>query len=71
MSDPEQVMHGRFTTVTQKVELHVGAKLGDKGVHFEASWSFETIDAYTIRLTLRCVSDSGGSQSGGGAIRRH
>jgi uncharacterized protein YndB with AHSA1/START domain len=34
---------------------HVGAKLGDKGVHFEASWSFEAIDAHTTRLTLRSL----------------
>lgn len=34
---------------------HGGAKEGEQGVHFEASWAFEEINASTTRLTLRSV----------------
>ncbi|MGC3982951.1 MAG: SRPBCC family protein [Steroidobacteraceae bacterium] len=46
-------------TVIREPELiaysHGGAKEGEQGVHFDASWTFEEINAWTTRLTLRSV----------------
>ncbi len=47
-----------FTIIREYEQVsypHGGAKEGEPGVSFEATWLFEAIDARTIRLTLRSV----------------
>jgi uncharacterized protein YndB with AHSA1/START domain len=34
---------------------HGGGKKGDKGVHFESTWTFETVDTSKTRVTIRMV----------------
>lgn len=50
-----------FTVIREHEQVsytHGGAKEGEQGVSFEATWLFEEINAWTTRLTLRSVFPS-------------
>lgn len=50
-----------FTVIREYEQVsyeHGGAKVGEQGVSFEATWLFEEINACTTRLTLRSVFPS-------------